>query len=483
MIRSRAKAKAMAHQLISLKHDATHPLVFDMSDPGTGKSFVRIMGFAGRRAKKGGCMLVLAPRSLLRAAWANDFHKFAPQLKVSIATADVREAAFAAEADVYVANHDAVNWLAKQKTPFFKRFSELVIDESPAFKHHTSARSKAAGKIAKHFVRRALLTATPTSNGICDIWHQTYLLDGGRRLGPSYFGFRNSTCESKQVGQNVHAVRWTDKDGAEEAVYGLISDLVVRHKFEDCVDIPATHIYTVPYYMSPKQQRIYDTMEQDQLLPLLGSIAQQAADAKTRRVPTNVIAVNAAAVMTKLLQIASGAVYDSSGGYSVMDTTRYEMLMDLGESRKHPLMFFYWRHQRDLLVAEAEKRGMKFAIIDGSTNDAERNAIVTHYQLGAYDVLFAHPQSAAHGLTLTKGTSTIWPGPTYNLEWFKQGGKRQARIGQTQKTEVITVIAEGTREVEVYEGILMPKDSRMNNLLDLFVRGMKEVEADLEEMV
>ena len=99
MIKSRAKAKAMAHQAVSIKHDAVNPLVFDMSDAGTGKTFVRIMGFSARRAKRGGCMIVLAPRTLLRAAWANDFHTFAPHLKISVAPAEVREDAFNVDAD------------------------------------------------------------------------------------------------------------------------------------------------------------------------------------------------------------------------------------------------------------------------------------------------------------------------------------------------------------------------------------------------
>jgi SNF2 family DNA or RNA helicase len=361
-----------------------------------------------------------------------------------------------------------VKWLAKQKPAFLRKFDggEVVVDESPAYKHHASQRSKAAAKVLKRFDRRACLTATPTSNGITDLWHQVHLLDGGRRLGPSYFGFRNTVCQPKQVGQNDKAIRWTDKEGAEEAVYGLITDIVIRHRRQDCIDIPATQTHTTGYDMTPKQQAMYDKMEQDQLIPILGSLPDQVTAALTGR-KAKIMAVNAAAVVTKLLQIASGAVYDGTGGYSVIDTSRYELIMDLAEARKHPLVFFFWKHQRDLMIAEATKRSMSFAVIDADTTDAERFAIVSQYQLGQYDVLFAHPQSAAHGLTLTKGNSTIWPGPTYNLEWFVQGSQRQARIGQKSKTEVLTVIANGSREAEIYDHILMPKNTRMSNLLNL----------------
>jgi SNF2 family DNA or RNA helicase len=181
----------------------------------------------------------------------------------------------------------------------------------------------------------------------------------------------------------------------------------------------------------------------------------------------NILAINAAAVATKLLQVASGAVYDGMGGYQVIDTARYEMILDLVEQRKHSLVFFLWKHQRDALLKEAEKRGISFAVIDGNTSDRDRDEIIQGYQAGVYQTIFAHPKSAAHGLTLTKGTATIWASPTYDLEIFKQGSKRQHRLGQTQKTETIVLLAKDTIEQRVYD-LMLGKDARMTNLLDLF---------------
>jgi SNF2 family DNA or RNA helicase len=450
--------KAMAHQAVSLKHDAKTDVVYDCSDAGTGKTFVRIMAFAKRRRAGGGRMLVLAPRSLLKSAWFNDFAKFAPDMKVSVATADNRAKAFAAEADVYVTNHDAAKWLAQQPAKFFKDFDELVIDEITAYKHHTSQRSKAIRKIAKHFKRRAGLTATPNGRSITDVWHQVAILDDGKRLGPSFYAFRNAVCTPEQVGRQAHMVNWVDRDGAEEAVFGELADIVVRHKFEDCVDIPPNHTYSVDFEMTPKLRRAYEQMARDQLMML----------ADKKKGVTTVTALNAAVVTGKLLQIASGAVYDNDGNYHLIDTSRYEMVMDMVEQRKHSLVFFQWQHQRDLLVAEAEKRGLSYCVLDGDAKDKEREAMVSNYQRGAYRVMFAHPKSAAHGLTLTKGTATIWPCPTADLELWRQGKKRQHRIGQTEKTETIVILGDNKAEHRVYHDILMAKDARMETLLGLF---------------
>jgi SNF2 family DNA or RNA helicase len=475
VIPSRAKKLAanapMAHQKISLAHDKKHPIVFDMSDAGTGKTMVRVLAFAERRRKKGGCCLVVATKTLLKNAWLADFRKFAPDMKVVVAEADNRAEAFAEDADVYVTNHDAVKWLAKiNKKAFWDRFSELVVDESTAFKHHASQRSRAMLKISrkKNFKRKANLTATPNSNGICDVWHQAMILDDGARLGNSYFAFRNSVCVPTQVGRNANAIQWADKDGAEEAVFGLLSEIVIRHKFEDCVDIPPTHHYEIEYELPAKLRKTYETMEDAQLLTLYPDPAAQVASKLTSGVLLpKISAINAAAVATKLLQICSGAVYGGDKLSHVLDTGRYEMILDLIEARKHSLCFFHWKHQKEQLVKYAEARGITFCVMDGDATDRERTEMVMGYQAGAYQVMFAHPRSAAHGLTLTKGTSTIWTGPTYDLELFQQGNKRQARIGQKEKTEVIMVLAKDTIEEKVYE-ILTGKNVRMKNLLDLF---------------
>lgn len=445
--------KPMRHQVESLKHDEENDIVFDNSDAGTGKTAVRIWGFAKRRAKRGyGALLVIATKSLLEAAWAKDLRTFAPHLVYSIARADNRERAFAADADVYITNHDAVKWLAQQSPAFFKRFSEVVIDESTAFKHATSQRSKAAKKIVRFFKKRALLTATPTSNGITDIWHQALLLDDGKALGQNFFAFRNAVQTPHQVGRIAQAVKWEDKPGAADVVYTQLGSMMIRHRLQDCIDMPGNHQYDMPYKLSTKQMALYRELEASSILVLKES--------------KKITAINAAAVHTKLLQVASGAVYGENGEYTLVDTGRYELVMDLAAERPGALVFFLWKHQRDYMVAEARKRGLRFSILDGDTPQAVRDAAILAYQAGGLDVLFAHPASAAHGLTLTYGTSTIWSSPTYNLELFVQGSSRQHRVGQQRKCETIVIVAEGTKDEDAWR-VMQGKGDRMNLFLSL----------------
>ena len=326
-----------------------------------------------------------------------------------------------------------------------------LVHNCSAFKHKDSARSKAICKIAALFTYRRLLSGTPNSNGICDLWHQVKILDGGKRLGKSFFAFRSAVCTPEQVGPAAGMVKWIDKEHAEAAVSSMLQDIVIRHQFEDCVDIPPNHKYSVPYHLGKKHYAAYQVLEEESIL-----------FAKEKQVT----AINGAVLYTKLLQLASGAVYNDAGGYTLVDTDRYDLVLDLVEARKHSIVFFNWAHQRDELIKRATQRGISFALIDGSvTSNAKRKDIVTDYQRGEHQMLLAHPQSAGHGLTLTKGTATIFASPTYNLEHYQQGLKRIHRISQTEKTETIMVVAPGTVEERVYAS-LQVKNGKMSSFLD-----------------
>ena len=109
---------------------------------------------------------------------------------------------------------------------------------------------------------------------------------------------------------------------------------------------------------------------------------------------------------------------------------------------------------------------MKYAVIDGTVKDADRRRAVEQFQAGEIRAIFAHPQSAGHGLTLTRGTTTIWTSPTYNAEHYKQFNHRIYRAGQTRKTETIHIIARDTIDEKVFTK-LDSKLSSMQLLLDL----------------
>jgi len=443
--------KHFKHQAEAISKFRTIPRGLDYSDAGTGKTRVMIDLFAERRKAGGGRALIIAPKTLLEPAWGEDFKKFAPDMELSIAYAVKRAESFAKTADVYITNTDATRWLAKQRPSFFRPFDTLIIDEISGFKHRTSLRSRCLRKIIKHFRYRYGLTGTPNANHILDVWNQVFVIDDGSRLGKSFAGYRNSVAYPVQVGPQPNMIKWEEKPGAPEAITDLLSDITIRYVLEECHDMPKNHVYRVSYSLPPQQRAAYDEMEKFALLQLKDGVVN---------------AVNAASLVTKLLQIASGSVYDEQGSPLSVENGRYQLIADLAKAREHSIVFFNWKHQAAALQGYFQKEGITYCLLDGTVKAHERANAVREFQKGYYRVCLAQPQSTAHGLTLTKGTTTIWSSPTYNLELFIQGNHRIYRAGQEKRTETLLITAPGTIETKVYQK-LQAKDDKQVDFLNL----------------
>jgi len=432
------------HQQVTTDFIVDNPKCMITSDPGTGKTRAvldAIKDFKGRT-------LVLAPLSILEAAWGEDIKKFTPALTYEIAYAKNRQKVFeTSTADLVITNFEAVNFLIKNKK-LLTNFNTLVIDEFTAFKNRTAKRSKNIAKLSDLFDNRIAMSGTPNSNTILDIWHPTYIVDDGQRLGARFFAFRNQVCTPKF---NGFANEWIDKPGIEETVADLLKDITIRYSLAECMDLPDNIVRTINTKLTPNIQKQYKLLAEESVL-------------YTKAGTVN--AVHAGARVKKLLQLVTGAVYDEDSLVQFIHQERYDIVMTLVAQRAHSLVAFNWKHERDALIKIAERDNISYALIDGSVKAEHRTDIVQRYQAGQIQVLFCHPQSASHGLTLTRANTVIWCSPTYNAEHFQQFNQRIYRAGQTQKTETILIQAKDTWEPEVYKK-LNTKLGRMENLLHI----------------
>ena len=433
--------KPFEHQSATTTHILEKPRCLITSDPGTGKTRSVLDALTSRGSRT----LVLAPLSILEASWGDDIEKFTPELTYVVAYAKNREKAFSGDEDIVITNHDAVKWILKNKH-VLDGFDTLVIDEFTAYKNQNSQRSKAIKKLVDYFEYRIAMSGTPNSNTILDIWHPTLLVDDGERLGHRFYSFRSAVCTSRF---NGFANEWIDKDDSEEVVAALISDINVRYSLEECLTMPEQTVSTLQVQLPPKVMKQYKTFSEDSVL-YTGT--------------TTVNAVHAGAKVKKLLQLCTGALYDENGDVISVHPERYELVMQLVSERKHSLVAFNWKHEKKALTALADKMNIKYDTIDGDTPAHRRKEIVDRMQAGQLQVVFCHPQSAGHGLTMTKATAVIWASPTYNAEHYQQFNRRIYRAGQTQRTEVIHIAARDTWEPDVYEK-LTGKLKRMEELL------------------
>lgn len=356
-------------------------------------------------------VLVIAPKKVAEATWSKEAAKWdhLQHLKVVTVLGNTakRIRALNTPADVYVINRENVPWLVdyyKQSWPF----DMLICDESTSFKNPQSKRFKALKLIRRFCKKVVLLTGTPSSKGLIDLWAQVYLLDEGARLGKTISQYRE-----RYFIANTHGGHFTDykpKTDAESAVLTAISDICVSMKAEDYLELPECVEHEIPVVLEEKAKREYDQFERDLLL----------------EIEDETITAQGAAVLTgKLLQFCNGAVYNADKQSVTVHDCKLDAYMELLERLDgEPVITFYsFKHDLDRLLERLEKTKRRVRVYRGPQDEDDWNA-------GKIDVLLAHPASCAYGLNLQAGgRHIVWFGLNWSFELNDQGKCRLWRQG------------------------------------------------------
>jgi len=184
---------------------------------------------------------------------------------------------------------------------------------------------------------------------------------------------------------------------------------------------------------------------------------------------TQITAANAAVKLGKLLQVCCGEVYDEHGSsVTVNSSNRQATCAEIIEgAAKKVIVFVPFTATLDKLAAYLRRKGNSVAVVDGRTTANKRKKIFEDFQ-NAKDprVLVAHPQTTAHGLTLTAADTTIWYAPVFSLEIFEQANNRMNRPGQNNHMTV-AMLHSCWLEREVYAA-LSKKAAMQDSVLQMY---------------
>lgn len=378
-------------------------------------------------------VLVIAPKRVAEDTWTTESAKWdhLKHLRLSVVLGSERERkeALKAKADIYVINRENVAWLVGYYQSAFP-FDMIVIDELSSFKSAKAIRFKSLRMIRPKVKRVVGLTGTPAPNGLIDLWPQLYLLDQGTRLGKTITGYRERYFTSgRRNGQVIF--NYNLKAESEKAIYDKIGDICISMKAKDYLSLPERINHTIEVKLPKEIQDRYDEFEKQQVLSILES-------------DTDISAVNAAALSTKLRQFANGAVYDSEKNYHVVHDEKLEALEEVVEAANGQPVLIFYSFQHDLERIQKRLKAYKPRILEGASDIEEWNA-------GKIQVLLAHPASAGHGLNLQAGGNiVVWFGLNWSLELYQQANARLDRQGQIKPVIIYHLITVSTIDQKVF---------------------------------
>lgn len=392
-------------------------------------------------------VLVICPIRVANT-WVQECKKWEHlnDLRISVAVGSEMERlrALRAKADIYVINRENVQWLIESSgIPF--NYQMIVIDEMSSFKNGKSKRCKALLQVRSKIDRIVGLTATPTSNGLMDLWSQYRILDGGKRLGRFITEYRNRYfMPDKRNGVIIYSYKLLPF--AEEAIYEKISDITISMKAKDHLKMPELISSEYKVYMNDTEKTQYELLKHDLVVNLDED---------------DITAVNAAVLSNKLCQMANGAIYTDKKIIQNIHDRKLDALEDIVEQMngKNFLLVYWFKHDLERIVKRLNEIGTSYSKIDTPESIEEWNK-------GKIQVGLIHPASAGHGINLQQGGSTIvFFSLTWSLELYEQVIGRIYRQGQISDTVVVQhIITDGTIDEDILRA-LKDKDETQSSLI------------------
>jgi len=447
--------KPMRHQVETVEHLVLHDKAFCLDPIGSGKTnsaiwaadYLRSIGEVHR-------VLVVAPLSIVEHVWARELFKTLPCCKVAIikGTRDQKQK-LAEDTDFswIIVNPDSLHLIVDH----LPGVDLVIVDEFTFFKTASTRRYKALQKL-KNRRRMWLLSGTPAPQAPTDAYAPIRLINP---MPISFLRFRDLTM------RRVSQFRWVPRAGADKVIAEWMQP-AIRHPREECYDLPDVQVEKLAVDLTSQQQKLIDAFVRDAVAYLDGK---------------PITAANAAAVLTKVLQVMAGGVYETQSDgtrtvHAVDAKPYYETLERIVSQADTPVLIFVnFRSSAIATASYLKKQGFCVDTVLGG--DKGRAAVFDRFLAGELDALVAVPSTMSHGLTLTNCRIIVWASPPLPFEVYDQANGRVIRKGQKNNVILFHLIR-NSFDTELFSR-LESKSRLQDAVLTLLAKGgVKKWEPD-----
>jgi SNF2 family DNA or RNA helicase len=348
-----------------------------------------------------------------------------------------------------------------------KRDTMAVVDESSFIKHHSSERSEWITRVGEACHYRLILTGTPISQGIVDLYSQMRFLSP-RILGyPTFkhFACRHIIYDEERIGC---VKRYIDTD----KITARITPLVYSVRKDDCIDLPKK-IYKRAYFqMSYEQAEYYDKTKRDILSGL--TLIEDEAGSWDERLEKKFIIYE---LFNALQQIICGfhneTQPDGTREFRRLPNPRLSTLLDLVLGIPKDRKIIIWAkyiHDIDEIVKSLGSENC--SELSGRLSEAERTAGIDQWRTSKR-FLVATQDTGGFGITLNEASYVIFYSNQFKYSSRIQAEDRSHRIGQDKTVVYIDLVCEKSIDEVIQEAISRKADaaalfrSRIRDLRDI----------------
>lgn len=388
--------------------------------------------------------LVVAPLRVALHTWPSEIKKWAPMLTFNVLHGSNKS--MSKWFNVFIINYEGLKWLIHE--PMYKFFKGLlIIDEGSMVKSPKSQRFKILNKIRGLFSHVFVLSGTPMPNGYQDLWSQYFLLDRGKSLGATYTTFFNRYFLSLESFRIVPRSRVLLNE-----IPTRVAPVTFRLSSEDYSKLPPAITIDKEIMLTPKLEKVYKDLEHDFAIRL--------------NEETNITALNAAVLSTRLRQFCQGFLYyEEDEGRKTVDfhNLKVETLAScIDELNGHPTLVAV-QFKADII--KIQKALGALPVVAGGVDSKTSVKYIEEWNAGKIPVLLVHPGSISHGVNLQHGGNNIvWYAQTWNMEHYQQLNGRLRRQGQKKPVVITRLLTRNTIEHKVIAALAQKGENQQRLL-------------------
>lgn len=305
----------------------------------------------------------------------------------------------------------------------------IIIDESTKLKNPNAKLTKDFFELAPLFKIRTIMTGTPVANRPYDMWSQIYFLDQGESLGTDFIAFKEATDLSNDLNKNEKKRYQFEKSVSQ--IYNKISAFSVRETKNSCgIELPKKEYITDYVDFEKNQYVMYKTIIKELLIEI-------------KRNGEYIIDDDSSALkrLLRLIQVSSNPrlIDETYREESAKEKKLDELLKEIVVNGEKCIV---WSNYIENIEYFSKKYSQYHPEkIHGSLGINERNNSIDCFKKNSTcKVLFATPQAAKEGLTLTVANHVIFYDRGFNLDDYLQAQDRIHRISQKKKCFIYNII-------------------------------------------
>ena len=372
--------------------------------------------------------------------------------KPSILTSNARDNyyIFTSPARIIVTNFETVV-SEKERIKLFSRTRELaiIVDESAKIKNPFSNVAKVFFELSRCFKKKTILTGTPIANRPFDIWAQVYFLDEGNSLGSDFNEFKAETNLTNRLAE--------DEEKQEEfveavgSIFEKISSFSVRETKETgAISLPSKTIHNVYSFFEPLQEEMYNQIKDEMCLLIKRGDRSIYDDSST-----------SLKRLMRLVEIASSPALldDSYFRESGKESTLNGLISEIVGKHEKAIIWSCFTKNIDRFAKKYSEYGA--VKIHGKMSMRDRERSIDLFTRGDSQLLFATPQAAKEGLTLTAANHAIFYDRSFNLDDYLQAQDRIHRISQTKSCHIYNLIMSESIDIWIDKLLLAKRNAAL----------------------